>query len=81
MPAPGAGGRGLMIQGRLYHHLLGLGGGIISCLGPGAGIIAQILTHNFSPQVITAGRWQLKFLDAIASPSTYSGSVIVSDWR
>ena len=30
--APGAGGRGLMIQGRWYHHLLGLGGGIIAVL-------------------------------------------------
>ena len=53
VPVPGAGGRGLMIQGRRYHHLLGLGGGIISCLGLGLGIIAQILIHDFSPQVIT----------------------------
>ena len=40
-----------MIQGRWYHHLPGPGGGIISCLGLGGGIIAQILTPNFSPQV------------------------------
>ena len=61
MPVPGAGGRGLMIQGRRYHHLLGLEGGIISCLGLGIGIIselglgiiAQILTPESSPQVIT----------------------------
>ena len=62
MPAPAAGGRGLMIQGRRYHHLPGLGGGIISCLGPGGGIIAQILTPNFSPQVITAGSSTFSYL-------------------
>ena len=62
VPAPAAGGRGLMIQGRRYHHLPGLGGGIISCLGPGGGIIAQILTPNFSPQVITADSSTFSYL-------------------
>ena len=47
VPVPGAGGRGLMIQGRRYHHLLGLEGGIISCLGLGLGIISWTWTWYY----------------------------------
>ena len=68
MLVPGAGGRGLMIQGRWYHHLPGPGGGIISCLGLGGGIIAQILTPNFSPQVDDPAMILVMSLNLIPNP-------------